>query len=241
VFATDDINVELRIRSEQRTELVHLLRGGREALGGISNDEHAQPLRVLEQGGRCSVGTIVGHHLAANVKLGEQKVLAIKGQLPGELHQMIIQAQEQMGRGGAPQALLDGGREEMGKEQSAEVLQVTLARRPRYAESGLRRRNGRNPCPFRPEIHQQALVHRDLAARDEWVHVHQIHSEYRALAEDRQDERSRGHRLPFLMPAGRTSSKAVTPWGNKPTQLTEGEKCHRSCKSMDASSLMMPL
>src|SRR5262249_43987701 len=163
---------------------------------------------------------VVGNHLATQAEFGEQKIVAIEGQLPGHVDQLVIQTQEQVGGGDAGEALAGRGGKEVGKDQLAQALQRRVEIVWRFCASADTGRveeralvgQRRDPPQLFADLGEQALLDLDLAAGHDWVDLTEVDGDRISLAQNRQVERCRCHRasLPSRTPycAGAAPSAA---------------------------------
>ena len=166
---------------EQAAEVLGLRAGLRKRLGRIGHEKDAQALPAR---GRLLRNPTRRDHLAPDTELRRQEVAAVVAQLPGNVHESLVETQvEVAGRRLAQQRARRLG-QEVREDEPAHALQRTRRRRPAAAGRGgeVRRLAG--------EVTQEVVVDVRLAARDQRSPLGEIDEVAITLAEDGEMDRS---------------------------------------------------
>jgi hypothetical protein len=114
-------------------------------------------------------------HLATNAEFGAQKIAAIKGQFPWHVDELIVQTEKEVSGGKTGEALLHGSRQEMGKDQCSQSLDIAVGALDRcqlpYHPRGAERRpligQCGDPGQLLANLRQQTILDLEAAA---WHH-----------------------------------------------------------------------
>ena len=216
---------------EQAAEVLGLRAGLRKRLRGIGHEKDAQALPAR---GRLLRNPTRRDHLAPDTELRRQEVAAVVAQLPGNVHESLVETQvEVAGRRLAQQRARRLG-QEVREDEPAHALQRTRRRRPAAAGRGgeVRRLAG--------EVTQEVVVDVRLAAREQRSPLGEIDEVAITLAEDGEMDRSarpvrhgtggRSSRTPRPVQSasfaprihGRRSSRKLVPIPGQETSYTPG-------------------